>query len=446
MRRGDAAARLDPQYQELDRRKRIYYANPRYAPVYLGSLATYVQYGISERANTASLGVPMIRMNNLQANGWDLTDLKHIELDDEILDRYRLLKGDLLFNRTNSKELVGKCETFNESGDWVFASYLIRVRLDTNRALPGFISAFLNSPAGRIQIDQVSRQVAGMSNVNAEELRDLHIPLPDINEQQRLLAELDAARSKRDRALAEADRLLSSIDDLVIRLLKLPELPPPTHAGYAIRLGLVKSTATISADYFHPERMLALRAIQALPNAALGALVNFERKLGANPGDKRYIGLASVASHTGQLTEAVESASGQCFTFEENDVLYGRLRPYLNKVWLASFSGVCSTEFHVMRVRDQQALLPTYLAVVMRTQLIVAQTKHMMTGNTHPRLANEDVVNLLIPLADKSKQQRIVDETLACQAESARLRVHAETVWQQAREHFEKQLLKVGRA
>ena len=81
----------------------------------------------------------------------------------------------------------------------------------------------------------------------------------------------------------------------------------------------------------------------------------------------------------------METATGQCFAFEKDDVLYGRLRPYLNKVWLSSFSGVCSTEFHVMRILNRQALLPTYLAVVMRTRLIVAQTKHIMTGNTHPR-------------------------------------------------------------
>jgi len=255
------------------------------------------------------------------------------------------------------------------------------------------------------------------------------------------VVELDTARAERDRALIAADRLLRSIDDLVKNLLHLPELPAPAHAGYAIRLGLAKGSS-ISADYFHPERMRALHAIQALPNAALGSLVIFERHLVPSPGEARYIGLASVAGHSGQLTDAMETASGQCFRFEKNDVLYGRLRPYLNKVWLAEFSGVCSTEFHVMRVMDRDALLPSYLAVVMRTQLIVAQTKHMMTGNTHPRLANEDVVNLLIPLTDIATQQRIVDETLTCQAEAARLRAYAETCWQQAREHFEQQLLK----
>ncbi len=353
-------------------------------------------------------------------------------------DKHVLRDGDILFARSGAT--VGKTYLHLPALDpAIFAGYCIRFRIGT-AVLPEFVYNFTKTDAYASWVAAIQRP-AGQPNINKEEFKSLELPVPPIDIQRRFIAELDAARAKRDQALAEADRLLSSIDELVKRLLHLPELPPPAHTGYAIRLGLVRRTATISADYFHPERMLALRAIQALPNAALGALVSFERQLGAHPGDERYIGLASVASHTGQLTDAEETASGQCFAFEQNDVLYGRLRPYLNKVWLAPFPGVCSTEFHVMRVRDRQALLPTYLAVVMRTQLIVAQTKHMMTGNTHPRLANEDVANLLIPLADKATQQRIVDETLTCQAQAARLRAHAETVWQQAREHFEQQLL-----
>lgn len=385
--------------------------------------------------------MPIIRMNNLQANGWDLANIKHIELGETEVDRYRLLKGDLLFNRTNSKELVGKCEAFKEDGDWVFASYLIRVRVDTARVLPQFVSAFLNCPAGRIQIDQVSRQIAGMTNVNAEELRLLEVPLPPIAVQHRLVAELDDARADRDRALAEAERLLISIDDLVKAKLGLPDFEPPTQAGYAISLATAKSANTLSADFFHPERMQAVRLIQSLGNAPLSQLVSFQRNTIKTPGESRYIGLASVASGTGQLTEAIETASGQCFAFEPGEVLYGRLRPYLNKVWLATFSGVCSTEFHVMRPCDARTLRPEYLAVVMRTSLIVAQTKHMMTGNTHPRIANEDVANLLVPLTDEATQRKIVDETLSSQAESARLCTHAEVVWRDARERFEQQLL-----
>jgi len=368
-----------------------------------------------------------------------LDALPHVAANQpQSMEKCRLAGGEIIIVRSGVN--TGDCAVVPPELNGAYAAYDL-IAAPNTRTIPEYLCACLYTSFGRAQIDVVKNRAA-QPHINADEVRALEVPNISSDIQISLVAELDAARVKRDRALAEADRLLSSMDDLVKRLLHLPELQPPTHTGYAIRLELAKRTSTISADYFHPERMLALRAIQALPNAALGALVSFDRQLGANPGDKRYIGLASVAGHSGQLTDAVETATGQCFTFGKNDVLYGRLRPYLNKVWLADHSGVCSTEFHVMRVIDSGTLLPTYLASVMRTQLIVAQTKHMMTGNTHPRLANEDVANLLIPLADKPTQQRIVDETSAWQAEAARLRAHAESVWKHARERFEQQLLK----
>lgn len=308
-------------------------------------------------------------------------------------------------------------------------------------ALSGYLWAILSMPRLLYAAQGAFTGSSGHQRVPGTFLEQLQIPVPPLDIQRQLIAELDAARAERDRALAEAEHLLGSIDALVISKLGLPDAPTPSVGGYAIRLGLAKAASTLASDYFHPERMHALKAIQSLPNAPLSQLVSFQRQLAGSPGNARYIGLASVTGHTGQLADVVETASGQCFAFAPNDVLYGRLRPYLNKVWLATLTGVCSTEFHVMRVLDDVELLPAYLAVVLRTQLIVAQTKHMMTGNTHPRLANEDVVNLLIPLTDKPTQQRIVDETLAYQAEATRQRAHAETVWQQARERFEQQLL-----
>ena len=169
--------------------------------------------------------------------------------------------------------------------------------------------------------------------------------------------------------------------------------------------------------------------------------MKFKRDITKVSEGMRYIGLASITSNTGQLSDAEETATGHCIAFKRGDVLYGRLRPYLNKVWLADSDSVCSTEFHVMQPTDREALRSEYLAVVMRTSLIVAQTKHMMTGNTHPRITNDDVQNLLIPLADYTVQSTIVEETLSRQAEALRLRVHAETVWREARERFEQQLL-----
>lgn len=94
-----------------------------------------------------------------------------------------------------------------------------------------------------------------------------------------------------------------------------------------------------------------------------------------------------------------------------------------------------------MRPREPSLVQAEYLAVVMRTDLIVRQTKHLMTGNTHPRIASRDVEDLLIPLADPEVQQRIVEETRLRQSESARLRERAERLWLSALGAFERQLV-----
>ena len=353
-------------------------------------------------------------------------------------DKHLLSTGDILFARSGAT--VGKTYLHDTSFDpAVFAGYCIRFRFKAD-VLPEFAYGFTKTDAYASWVAAIQRP-AGQPNINKEEFKSLEIPVPPRDVQHRLVAELDTARAERDRALAEAERLLGSIDEMVKEKLKLPEVKLPRRSGYAIRLSTIKHNTTLSADYFHPERMVAIRAIEGVPNAPLSRLVNFKRDIAKVSEGMRYIGLASIASNTGQLSDAEETATGQCVAFESGDVLYGRLRPYLNKVWLADSDGVCSTEFHVMQPSDQEAPRSEYLSVVMRTSLIVAQTKHMMTGNTHPRITNGDVENLLIPLADYTVQRTIVEETLSRQADGLRLRAHAQTVWREARERFEQQLL-----
>ncbi len=83
----------------------------KYPVVDLGSILDLVQYGTSEKANTAKDGVPVIRMNNVVDGQFDLTDLKHLQLPEKDVERLALKEGDILFNRTNSKELVGIDQT-----------------------------------------------------------------------------------------------------------------------------------------------------------------------------------------------------------------------------------------------------------------------------------------------------------------------------------------------
>ncbi len=157
--------------------------------------------------------------------------------------------------------------------------------------------------------------------------------------------------------------------------------------------------------------------------------------------ESNYIGLASVESSTGELVNTNEEAAGSCFVFRAGDVLFARLRPYLNKVYRAETDGCCSPEFHVLRVRDLRALSPDYLAVVLRSSIILAQTRHMMTGNTHPRLTHEDVINLMVPVPKPKVQEAISIEVRSRREQARHLRAQAEADWQEAKVRFEEQLL-----
>ncbi len=103
--------------------------------------------------------------------------------------------------------------------------------------------------------------------------------------------------------------------------------------------------------------------------------------------------------------------------------------------------GCCSTEFHVLRVKDGVELLPEYLAAILRSRLALSQTVHMMTGNTHPRLTNDDVANLTIPIPLLDVQESIAGEIVWRRDEARRLRGEAEAGWEGAKGWFEGELL-----
>jgi type I restriction enzyme S subunit len=150
----------------------------------------------------------------------DLRNLKYLHIVDKDRAKFVLKRGDILVNRTNSAELVGKCAVFDLKRDFAFASYLIRLRLDTNKADPCLVAAYINSPADRAYMFSERKQMTGQANVNATKLRALPIALPKLAEQRRIVAELDALQAEMDavkrlqaETATELDALLPSILD-----------------------------------------------------------------------------------------------------------------------------------------------------------------------------------------------------------------------------------------
>lgn len=102
VKRGELDGRFDCNFWRLTPLFHERFRKPVYPAVPLGSVVSLVQYGCSSLATELPVGVPMLRMNNLQDDGWDLRELKYINLGPDELERYRVVPGDLLFNRTNS--------------------------------------------------------------------------------------------------------------------------------------------------------------------------------------------------------------------------------------------------------------------------------------------------------------------------------------------------------
>jgi type I restriction enzyme S subunit len=144
------------------------------------------QYGTSLKAfDTSSGGVPVIRMNNLEFNGFlDLRALKYVPISQDELEKLELKDGDILFNRTNSKELVGKTGIWRGGMKAVAASYLIRVRLNRGMVMPEYVWAYLNTPYMKSILFSKARRAIGMANINAEELKALPLVLPRMAEQE----------------------------------------------------------------------------------------------------------------------------------------------------------------------------------------------------------------------------------------------------------------------
>lgn len=176
-------------------------------------IASEVKYGTSSPATEGGKYI-YLRMNNITYDGHlDLSNLKHIDLPDDQLAKYQVQKGDVLFNRTNSKELVGKTCVFKEDIPMVIAGYIIRVRVNA-RANPEYLSAILNSKYGKRTLLDMCKSIVGQANINAQELQNIDILIPPLalqNEFAAFIEQLDKSKFTIRKSLEKLETLYRAL-------------------------------------------------------------------------------------------------------------------------------------------------------------------------------------------------------------------------------------------
>ncbi len=184
--------------------------------VLLGDVCSNVEYGSAAKSKETGK-VPVLRMGNIQKGRFDWNDLVYTDNEEEI-EKYLLKRNDVLFNRTNSAEWVGKTAIYKGERPAIFAGYLIRINRIETLINADYLTYYLNTHAAKKYGNSVRSFGVNQSNINGTKLKAYPIPLPSIEEQQLIVDELESKLTVCDKieetiiqSLLQAESLRQSI-------------------------------------------------------------------------------------------------------------------------------------------------------------------------------------------------------------------------------------------
>lgn len=172
------------------------------------------QYGTSNKADEQNGEFKILRMNNITYGGqWNFSSMKYVNLDEKEKDKYLVYKGEVLFNRTNSKELVGKTAVYKENEPMAYAGYLVKA-IPNKRATGEFISAYMNTKYIKSKLFNMAKNIVGMANINAEEFKKIDVYIPPIelqNQFAKFVNKVDKLKFEMERSLKELENNFNSL-------------------------------------------------------------------------------------------------------------------------------------------------------------------------------------------------------------------------------------------
>jgi restriction endonuclease S subunit len=220
-------------------------AGSEWAPI--GRVLKKCEYGLSISMNSVGKGFPIFRMNELDGC-FALRPEKFANISQSESNASALQENDVLFNRTNSFEFVGRTGIVKDQTDCTFASYLIRLVPDASRLLPEFLTVYLNTPFGIGQIKRRAMRSINQAKVSGSEVRKILIPLVDLSVQQEVADLVNAAFSKQRDALS----YFATAQSFLETELGLDKLTFPKPVGYVAQLSNIEVSRRFDPEHFFP--------------------------------------------------------------------------------------------------------------------------------------------------------------------------------------------------
>ncbi len=292
---------------------------------------------------------------------------------------------------------------------------------------------------------------AGQQRVPKEFLRDLPLPLPPLEAQRILVANMEAARQQRQEKLAEAQALLDGIDAFVLESLGLEVDTEQKETFFATRLGKTQ-VERFDPHFHHPIFRKLQEVLQGTPHKRLGKIVKFSTATWNPKDDERevfpYVEISGVQIETGKITPSIipvqDAPSRARILVQQNDILISTTRPHRGAIGIleeTSEQTIASTGFSVIRSIKDEKLSRNYLLAILRSQLSLQQMLQRSSGGNYPAITQKELEKILIPVPTQDVQEKIANERETCLVKANQLRTEAEMLWQAAKAEFEKALL-----
>lgn len=354
-----------------------------------------MQYGANATGVEYSESLPRyVRITDITTNR-TLSNEGKQSLPTEIAEEYILDDGDILFARSGAT--AGKSFYYESKyGDCAFAGYLIRFKADFQKANSKFLYYYTLTQAYEEWSQQIFIQ-ATIQNISAEKYNGLRFAIPDNIEQQNEIVEY------LDKKCAEIDALIDA-KEKTNALLKEQ------------RQSIIYEAVTKGLNPDVPMKDSGSEWIGEIPESwdicKLKYVVELRTEKTTNRADSsQYIGLEHIESVFGRPIQeytAITDFEGDTLNFYKGDVLFGKLRPYLSKAWIATCSGKCSSEFWVMKPNKVNGKYLFYTAL---SNHFIANIDHSTYGVKMPRAKWNYAGNQKICLPEPDEQS-IISEYL----------------------------------
>lgn len=406
------------------------------------------QYGANEVAIDGNPveNIRYIRITDIDSFGRLNDDFKTAKVIEE---KYLLENNDILFARTGAT--AGKAFLFKkEYGKAIFAGYLIRFKIDFQKASPNYIFSYSQLSPYKNWVKSIQRP-SGQPNINSEEFKELEIPLPDISMQENIVKVFNDAISLKNKKELDSLNILDNIDKTIASKIGF-EFPKIKET----KIFATKRTSfesRLDPHFYLPNFKSLIDNIRKTDNAQLGDLVEFSKETwNQKDGFEKefpYIEISEIDLASGKVNNIsilpIEEAPSRAkMIVRANDIIVSTTRPHRGAISLItnSLDGfIASTGFAVLRNLKSDIISKEYLYYILRTQICLQQMLQRSSGGSYPAITAEELKNIYIPIPSKEVQNEVVEEIKRYIEEAERLKNEANLEFEVAKKEIENLIL-----